>query len=394
MNRKGRLQRLVIGIALALAGGTASAKAPHADAIIGGDIFSAGKFSAVMGANAIIGGDANAIIGGDANAIIGGDANAIIGGDRRKAAKPLAIIGGDANAIIGGDANAIIGGDRRKAAKPLAIIGGDANAIIGGDANAIIGGDRRKAAKPLAIIGGDANAIIGGDANAIIGGDANAIIGGDRRKAAKPLAIIGGDANAIIGGDANAIIGGDRRKAVKPLAIIGGDANAIIGGDANAIIGGDRRKAAKPLAIIGGDPRKLLALGPIDSINHQAGTVTVLGRTLKLNEGAPELDMWSASLATGVSPLVAVVGDQKSNGAISPRAVLNLNAQYVAGSTPVMLQGKVRAIDYKLGKVVIGNQLIDVTAATVHKRISIGTRVMVEGTQPALHGIVVADAIR
>jgi hypothetical protein len=120
----------------------------------------------------------------------------------------------------------------------------------------------------------------------------------------------------------------------------------------------------------------------------------VLGQTLKLGQGTNALDTWSASLATGVSPLVAVVGHRKSNGAISPKAVFNLKAQYVAGATRVMLQGKVRAIDYKLGRVVIGNQVIDVTPATLQKTISIGARVVVEGTQPALLGIVVADQIR
>jgi hypothetical protein len=228
--------------------------------------------------------------------------------------------------------------------------------------DAIIGGDNKGSKRQHAIIGGDTDAIIGGDVNAIIGGDVD----------------------AIIGGDVNAIIGGDPRKA-RANAIIGGDVDAIIGGDVNAIIGGDLN------AIIGGDVlRSLVAVGPLSSVDPVSGQVTVLGQKYKGPASSPTLKAWAEALTAGSQTYIAIIGQP---GNLNAKTMIKLPANYIAGSSQVVLRGKIINVDERFAQIRIGNQLVDYSAtlSSDGSALKSGMTVLVLGTQPTLNGIVVAQ---
>jgi hypothetical protein len=188
------------------------------------------------------------------------------------------------------------------------------------------------------------------------------------------------------------IIGGDKGR--KRNVIIGGDSSAIIGGDSDVIIGGDRSKTASTDVIIGGDNRALrnaLAIGPVESVDRSANTFKVLGQSYK---AVGSVDAFAA-LADS-QQLIAVIADAKSPGGLTPKAVLKLKETYVAGSTKVMLKGKVSSVDVLTGTLMIGRQVVDITATLSDsgRTPSTGDTIAVVGIQPAAGGVLLASEIR
>jgi hypothetical protein len=93
--------------------------------------------------------------------------------------------------------------------------------------------------------------------------------------------------------------------------------------------------------------------------------------------------------------LVAVIGDAKSPGGLTPKAVLKLKETYVAGSTQVMLKGKVSSVNGLTGTLTIGRQIVDFTAVLSGSgRVpAAGDTLAVRGIQPANGGVILASEI-
>jgi hypothetical protein len=219
--------------------------------------------------------------------------------------------------------------------------------------------------------------------DAIIGTGADAIIGTGRSKATS-------SSDAIIGTGKgpkhanNAIIG------TGTGAIIGTGADAIIGTGADAIIGTGRSKATSSSdAIIGTGKRVVVLMGPVDSVDAAASTVSVLNRTLKMRSTQSIQD----ALAAGQQLSVAVTGHLTASGKVEQLKLSVLSASYVAGASKVVISGRVDRLDSALGRIQIGNVSVDVTSVVAAKPLAIGSTVLLVGTQPVRQGIVLAERL-
>jgi hypothetical protein len=171
--------------------------------------------------------------------------------------------------------------------------------------------------------------------------------------------------DAIIGTGKDAIIGTGKD------AIIGTGKDAIIGTGADAIIGTGR----------------VLLFGPIDSVNTEKKTISMLGRTLKL----PSVDLISEAMTGGMQLVAAVSGQLSSAGKLEKISLRLADASYVPGASKVVISGRVDKIDDKLGTMKVGRALIDVTSVRAAKSASVGDVVVVMGTQPTRQGVVIAE---
>ncbi len=70
--------------------------------------------------------------------------------------------------------------------------------------------------------------------------------------------------------------------------------------------------------------------------------------------------------------------------------------EYVAGASHVALRGKITSIDYSLGRLTIGKQVVDFNAVLSDKTpaVTTGKTILVIGTQPSAHGVLQATQIR
>jgi hypothetical protein len=209
-----------------------------------------------------------------------------------------------------------------------------------------------KPASSRAIIGTGADAIIGTGADAIIGTGADAIIGTGMQKARKGQAIIGTGADAIIGTGAD----------------------AIIGTGADAIIGtGLQKNSGVSLAL----------KGPVTNVDLAAGTVSVLGRQLRVPSAALLADI-SDALAAGTTPEIAVLSRIGSDGKLVDATARRIYEQYVAGVTRVVVTGKLTSVDGAAAKATINGITVDYSTllSNADVNLSAGQVVTLVGTLP------------
>jgi hypothetical protein len=190
----------------------------------------------------------------------------------------------------------------------------------------------------------------------------------------------------VAGASTDAIIGTGRSKSLSTDAIIGtGKAakrDAIIGTGADAIIGTGAD------AIIGTGKQLTLLLGAVDRVDLVNNAITVLNRTLKLPAGHAIPDAAAAGQL-----MVLVSGKISATGAVEQMQLRFLKADYVAGASKVALSGQVNELDARRGWMKIGGVSIDINAAAGSKTPSVGSVVVVTGTQPMRNGIVLAERI-
>ncbi|MEO0574784.1 MAG: DUF5666 domain-containing protein, partial [Pseudomonadota bacterium] len=233
-------------------------------------------------------------------------------------------------------------------------------AITGGDVKAITGGDAQ------VIVGANIRAITAGDTRAITGGDSGAVVVG------QIVAITGGDVQAITGADTRAITGGDTQ------AITGADARAITAGDTRAITGGDHRMSLK-------DDSKLV--GPIESVNSESGTVTVLGQTVAATA-------FVKSFAVG--DYVAIQGEFSRELSLVATRINRLPGVYVPGASVVRVTGITTGFSPLIGQVRIGSvsvDFVDASSMTTKLVEGFGILTSVDGVQPVPGGIVLATQV-
>ncbi len=147
-------------------------------------------------------------------------------------------------------------------------------------------------------------------------------------------------------------------------------------------------------ATIGGDKgalRHALTVGAVESVDGSAKTFKVLGQSYKAVGSIDSIFALAESQQT-----IAVIGDAKSPGGLTPKSVLRLHGTYIPGSTKVMLKGKVASVNTATGTLMIGRQLVDFTAAlSGGSRVpAAGETVAVMGIQPAFGGVILASEIR
>ena len=237
---------------------------------------------------------------------------------------------------------------------------------------AIVGGDRSKTRQGFAIVGGD---------------EPNAIVGGDRSKTRQGFAIVGGD-------EPNAIVGGDRSKTRQGFAIVGGD-------EPNAIVGGDRAKTRTDYSDLkmleSAIARGLIVHGPIDNVNVANGIVSVAGQPFAAHLRVDGLRQLNDRLLSGEAILASVFGSITADGQLSPRSMVLSHETYVPGTTSVVVVGKVRMVDSRVGRFTLGNLVVDhasaLSSAECSRVITAGARVALIGVMHAADSPLVASQI-
>ena len=194
---------------------------------------------------------------------------------------------------------------------------------------------------------------------------------------------IGGTGLDAIGGTGVYAIGGTGRK-VKGYTgdAIGGTGLDAIGGTGVYAIGGT------------GNKERVLVRGPVERVNLSTNSVTIFGRDFRL---APDRTrLIHDGLAGGQSVVLTISGELGRAGKLHLREARIDQEQYVAGSSQVILAGRVRSADPSVGKVVIGRQVVDLTTtrtAAGGPSVKAGDVLVVVGTQPSLSGTISAQLV-
>ena len=195
------------------------------------------------------------------------------------------------------------------------------------------------------------------------------------------------ESNAI-GGTGIYAIGGTGRT-LKRDAIGGTGADAIGGTGINAI-GGTGADAIGTTA----KTRNVLLRGPVQRVNLAANTVMVFGREFRLaSDGTRSIH---DALAAGETVALTISGRLGRNGELLFGKALIDQEQYVAGSSQVILAGRVQLLDQSVARAVIGKQVVDLTTlqtTALSPRVKTGDMVVVVGTQPSLNGEVSAQIL-
>jgi hypothetical protein len=175
----------------------------------------------------------------------------------------------------------------------------------------------------------------------------------------------GANPNAIIGSGSQAIIGSGKN------AIIGSGSQAIIGSGKDAIIDAERFDKTFDVVLI----------GPIDSIDQENGSMTVLGQTISINESTQLAEVENGQM-------VAVSGMAFDKGYIAS-SVVGLPTAYVPGVTKVFLSGIVSEIRLEVGQLTIGGIQVDLNAldSNMKHNVKIGDYVRFSGSQPQPDGV-------
>jgi hypothetical protein len=188
---------------------------------------------------------------------------------------------------------------------------------------------------------------------------------------------------------------------VEPNAIGGtGYVNAI-GGTGLDAIGGTGRRTKTAIGGMGmdaiggtGQTTRVVLSGPVQSASLATNSVRVLGRDLRLS--SDRVQAIHQALTGGQTVELAVSGKLgKSGRLVAGTAAISQN-QYVAGSTQVVLTGRVNAVDSAIGLAVIGKQVVNLTAiqtAAGSTSVKAGDVIMIVGTQPSLGGAVLAQSV-
>ena len=172
-------------------------------------------------------------------------------------------------------------------------------------------------------------------------------------------------------------------------AIIGTGKNAIIGTGADAIIGTGRSKLVSRDAIIGTGKDLILVMGAIDRVDTATNTISVLGRQLKM----PSVAKVEESLAGGHQLMVAVSGRISDSGTVEQMKLRFMPTDYVAGSSKVVVSGRVSDLDANVGTMKVGGITVDISSAIAAGPPTAGSLVLLVGTQPVRQGVVIAEQL-
>ena len=218
--------------------------------------------------------------------------------------------------------------------------------------------------------------------HAIVGTGAHAIVGTGTRKSAST--------QAIVGTGAHAIVGTGTRKSASTQAIVGTGAHAIVGTGARKLVSTEARTAATVNA------KTIVAVrGPVESVNAKAGTVRILARTFGFPANSMTFQSIQQNAASGQVVQAVVVAKLSRDGTLVGTRLRFLPTEYIAGVTEVVTSGRVKSIDTRTGKAVVGGTLVDYTSllSTQSVTLGLGDVVVVVGTQPMQGGAVLASQL-
>ena len=132
----------------------------------------------------------------------------------------------------------------------------------------------------------------------------------------------------------------------------------------------------------------------MQSVNVAANTVMVLGREFRLaSDGTRSIH---DALGAGETVVLTISGRLGRNGELRFGKARIDQEQYVAGSSQVILAGRVQLLDQSVARAVIGKQIVDLTTlqtTALSPPVKTGDVVVVVGTQPSLNGEISAQIL-
>jgi len=134
----------------------------------------------------------------------------------------------------------------------------------------------------------------------------------------------------------------------------------------------------------------LMLVGPADSIAYNAGSLQVLGQTVRLSRsGATARSLSRSLLHIQSDVVVAVRGRLLSSGEVEATSISIVSRTNVAGGQTLFLRGLVRTLDRSIGTLVVGRLAVDYTGA-LHNfdslSLSVGAEFVAAGIRPSPQG--------
>ena len=130
-------------------------------------------------------------------------------------------------------------------------------------------------------------------------------------------------------------------------------------------------------------------MGAVDRVDAATSTISVLGRSLRM----PSVAKVEESLAGGHQLMVAVSGRMSDSGTVEQMKLRFMPTDYVAGSSKVIVSGRVSDLDASVGTMKIGGITVDISSAVTAKAPTVGSIAILVGTQPVRQGVVVAEQL-
>jgi len=119
-------------------------------------------------------------------------------------------------------------------------------------------------------------------------------------------------------------------------------------------------------------------------VNVANGIVSVAGQPFAAHLGVDGLRQLNDRLLAGESVLASVFGSITADGQLSPRSMVLSHATYVPGTTSIVVVGKARMVDSRLGRLTLGNLVVDHASASSSAECS---RLVTAGALVALIGV-------
>ena len=130
-------------------------------------------------------------------------------------------------------------------------------------------------------------------------------------------------------------------------------------------------------------------MGAVDRVDTATNTISVLGRSLEMSSVAKVEE----SLAGGHQVMVAVSGRISDSGTVEQMKLRFMPTDYVAGSSKVVVSGRVSDLNASVGTMKVGGITVDISSAVVARTPTTGSLVFLVGTQPVRQGVVLAEQI-
>ena len=91
--------------------------------------------------------------------------------------------------------------------------------------------------------------------------------------------------------------------------------------------------------------------------------------------------------------MVAVSGRITASGTVEQMKLRVMPTDYVAGASKVVVSGRVSEINASVGTMKVSGVTVDMSAAEATKSPTVGSMVVLVGTQPVRQGVVLAEKL-
>lgn len=107
----------------------------------------------------------------------------------------------------------------------------------------------------------------------------------------------------------------------------------------------------------------------------------------------PSVTKVENALAAGHQLMVVVSGRISASGTVEQMRLRFMPTEYVAGSSKVVVSGRVSSVNSSVGTMKVGGVTVDITSAVAAQGPAVGSLVVLVGTQPVRQGVVIADQL-